>query len=741
MMKSRHSLLNRLMSRFSYSEKFIFISLLFALSTLILSILVVQEKAHDINIIDSELIGTKYLRPLRRLVEHIPKHKILMNRYLTGNATVKSEIITIESQINDDLKKLTEVDKELGEQIHLDTAKFEENSQGYAPQEINSAWQNIQNQSADLTLESSNKLHDSLIMNIRNLMEKIGDASNLILDPTLASHYLMTNILVRLPASQDLLSQTIGLGEEIFVKKTFNVKEQSQLISLISLLQADVNVIKKNYETAFNDNKDITEVDLRGTIAPELAIFTESTEDFIKLIDEKILNATKNITLTPQEFDNAGEAAYDSSFKLWDVSIDQLDQLFILAKRNLELEQVAGLGLAFFFAIAGFLLGLFIMRQISVPLNNLTGATRRLAGGDLSTRVPIFYQDEIGRVGIAFNNMAQSFQSIIGQLRELLESIKRLANGDFSARVTVTNPNDEIGQVGYSFNNMAQSFEDIISQLHQLGINLTTSATEIAASSKQQEAIIMEQEATTREISVTANEISTTAKEFAGTVSEVSKVAEHTSELASGGKESLTHMETIMRQMVEASTSIASKLAVLNEKAGNITGVITTITKVADQTNLLSLNASIEAEKAGEYGRSFAVIAREIRRLADQTAYATLDIEKIVNEIMSAVSTSVMGVDDFTQEIRQGVNQVGTVGEQLSMIIEQVQALTIRFESVNQGMQGQSAGAEQINDAISQLSQTAQQTTESIHQFRNTIQQLNAAATDLRVAVSRIKRS
>jgi hypothetical protein len=95
---------------------------------------------------------------------------------------------------------------------------------------------------------------------------------------------------------------------------------------------------------------------------------------------------------------------------------------------------------------------------------------------------------------------------------------------------------------------------------------------------------------------------------------------------------------------------VNAKLAILNEKAGNINQVVVTIVKVADQTNLLSLNAAIEAEKAGEYGRGFAVVATEVRRLADQTAVATYDIEQMVREIQSAVSAGVMGMDKFSEE-------------------------------------------------------------------------------------------
>ena len=143
---------------------------------------------------------------------------------------------------------------------------------------------------------------------------------------------------------------------------------------------------------------------------------------------------------------------------------------------------------------------------------------------------------------------------------------------------------------------------------------------------------------------------------------------------------------------------------------------MTTITKVADQTNLLSLNAAIEAEKAGEYGRGFAVVATEIRRLADQTAVATYDIDQMVKEIQSAVAAGVMGMDKFSEEVRRGMQEVQQVGGQLSQIIQQVQALAPRVESVNEGMQAQTTGAEQITEALMQLSEAAQQTVESLRQ-------------------------
>jgi methyl-accepting chemotaxis protein WspA len=160
---------------------------------------------------------------------------------------------------------------------------------------------------------------------------------------------------------------------------------------------------------------------------------------------------------------------------------------------------------------------------------------------------------------------------------------------------------------------------------------------------------------------------------------------------------------------------------------------------VADQTNVLSLTAAIEAEKAGEYGRGFAVVATEIRRLADQTAVATYDIEQMVKEIQSAVSAGVMGMDKFSEEVRRGIQEVQQVGGQLSQIIQQVQALAPRFESVSEGMQAQATGAEQISQALTQLSEASQQTVESLRQSTAAIDTLNQVSGGLRSGISRFK--
>src|SRR5262249_28339799 len=146
--------------------------------------------------------------------------------------------------------------------------------------------------------------------------------------------------------------------------------------------------------------------------------------------------------------------------------------------------------------------------------------------------------------------------------------------------------------------------------------------------SKQQEASSATFGAASNQIAAAVKEISATGRDLVKTMESVNRMAGETAALAGSGQSKLQNMEVVMRDLDGATASIADKLNAINERSQKITTVITTITKVADQTNILSINAAIEAEKAGEYGSGFLVIAREIRRLADQTASATLDIEQ-----------------------------------------------------------------------------------------------------------------
>ena len=219
----------------------------------------------------------------------------------------------------------------------------------------------------------------------------------------------------------------------------------------------------------------------------------------------------------------------------------------------------------------------------------------------------------------------------------------------------------------------------------------------------------------------------------------MAQTSQVTTNAAGNSQTKLEKIQAAMQNLTHSSTSISSKLGAIDEKAKNINNIVTTITKVADQTNLLSLNAAIEAEKAGEYGAGFAVVAREIRRLADQTAVATLEIEKMVREMQSSVSTGVIEVDKFSKEVERYVVEVGNISQQIAQMIKDVQSLPPQFALVKERINEQYQEAQHISIAIDQLSEASQQTSQSIQETNNALTQLYDAAQGLQREISQFK--
>lgn len=319
-----------------------------------------------------------------------------------------------------------------------------------------------------------------------------------------------------------------------------------------------------------------------------------------------------------------------------------------------------------------------------------------------------------------------------------VEVANKVASGDLTPQIDMK-ARGEIGTLVRAIGTMTGDLRSLIGRIQKSSISLMSTATEIAATSKQQEQTVHEYGMSTNEAAAAVKEISATGQELLRTMNDVNGVASETAELASHGQESLVGMDKTMHQLAESTASIGSKLSVISERAANINLVVTTITKVADQTNLLSINAAIEAEKAGEYGLGFLVVAREIRRLADQTAVSTLDIERMVKEMQYSVSAGVMEMDKFSDQVRQGVREVAHISEQLAKIITAVQGLTERFDQVTEGMRVQSQGADQIREAVVHLSDGVNQTLLSLREFNQATGHLREAVGGLKEEVSRFR--
>jgi methyl-accepting chemotaxis protein WspA len=265
----------------------------------------------------------------------------------------------------------------------------------------------------------------------------------------------------------------------------------------------------------------------------------------------------------------------------------------------------------------------------------------------------------------------------------------------------------------------------------RLGRDAATVEADAATALARQERAVGNFSGSAHEISAAVTEISATSEQLLDATSSVKAIAREAADVADQGRGGLESMTASMQQLDEAMNAFTRKLSTISQRAAGITAVVTTIAKVAEQTNLLSVNATIEAEKAGESGRGFRIVAQEIRRLADQTALATKDIERMVRDMQAAVASGTMEMDRFRNEVSGRIGEVASVSERLGRIIDPVHSVTRSLDQVHEGMQAQSAGARQIRDAMEKLRGDAGDSAASLAT-------LSAALDELRRAIGEI---
>ncbi|MBL4775025.1 MAG: methyl-accepting chemotaxis protein, partial [Mariprofundus sp.] len=338
---------------------------------------------------------------------------------------------------------------------------------------------------------------------------------------------------------------------------------------------------------------------------------------------------------------------------------------------------------------------------------------------------------------IVLTSIAYIARSIIRPLQYLLERMIAIGSGrgDLRQRLDAEGK-DEMAKLAQAMNGMMDMISEMIGNARQGSVQVAGSSNQIAASMREQEATVTQQVATTHEIAASSKEIAATATSLLHNMEGVVRLADDAAASASAGQEKIELLEKMLSDIQAASVGVSSKLVNLNEKAAAISHVATSIVKVADQTNLLSLNAAIEAEKAGEHGRGFSVVAQEIRHLADQTATASIDIEAIISAMQSSVSEGVMSMEQCSKKIYAGVDTGSQIGQQLAQVIKQVQELAPMVALANESLADQANGAEGISISIFELQGTSQQTADMVMRTGHAITVLNEAASDMQSLLS-----
>lgn len=328
-------------------------------------------------------------------------------------------------------------------------------------------------------------------------------------------------------------------------------------------------------------------------------------------------------------------------------------------------------------------------------------------------------------------------RSISLPLQRVVESADSIATGNLRVEKMNVTSNDEIGRLGRSFNNMLENLKELSGQILNVTGNINSAAAEILASTQQQASSTKEQAATVQEISATMQEISQSGNEITEKAKQVAASAEATSAAGESGINAVKTTSRLMEGIRQQVEDVATKIVALSERTQAIGEIVSTVNEIAEQSNLLALNASIEAASAGEQGSRFAVVAGEMRNLAQRAKESTVQVGAILGEIQRGINGTVMMTEEAVKRSDSGKQQAEiteqTIHQMTRTTVESVHA----FQQIIASTSQQQIGFDQVTQGMRDIRQATEQTAIGTSQLEKALANLNELSLQLRTAVSR----
>lgn len=323
-------------------------------------------------------------------------------------------------------------------------------------------------------------------------------------------------------------------------------------------------------------------------------------------------------------------------------------------------------------------------------------------------------------------------RSIVRAIRKVADRAESIANNDLSHPCLSLKRSDELGDLGRSVDTMQESLKAIISEVSDAANQVAAGVNEIAASSDQITGSMQTQASQVQQVSSAVEQMSASIGEVASKTVETSARAKDAGDAAQNGGRVVEQSIDAMNDIREAVGSSASSVQELGRRGEQIGEIISVINDIADQTNLLALNAAIEAARAGEHGRGFAVVADEVRKLADRTTKATDEIGQSITAIQSETEQAVHRMSAGTNQVDNGVQSVQETGESLRSIVENSQTISQMVTSIAAAAEQQSSASEAVSKSIIEISEVTNQTLSGAQQTSSATAELAAKADRLR---------
>ncbi|MGA2642937.1 MAG: CHASE3 domain-containing protein [Spirochaetia bacterium] len=386
-----------------------------------------------------------------------------------------------------------------------------------------------------------------------------------------------------------------------------------------------------------------------------------------------------------------------------------------------------GIPLAFvLLAVVAFLL----IRNISIPLGDLTRTAERIARGNLQGNQELrSRQDEIGLLSRTFRKMSL-------YLQETAESAKRIAAGNLTLQVNPLSDGDVLGK---AFGDMVKNLRLMTHELQE-GIGmLGTSASEILATTTQIASGAAETATGVSETTTTVEEVKQTAQVASQKARSVMEGAQRSVQVSQTGRKSVEETLAGMNRIREQMEFIAISIVRLSEQSQAIGEIIATVNDLAEQSNLLAVNAAIEAAKAGEQGKGFAVVAQEVKSLAEQSKQATGQVRGILGEVQKATSAAVMATEQGSKVVEAGVKQSAEVSEAIRQLSEGIAEAAQSSTQIAASSQQQVVGMDQVAQAMESIKVASAQNVAGAKQAEAAARQLHDLGERLKQLVARYR--
>jgi twitching motility protein PilJ len=393
--------------------------------------------------------------------------------------------------------------------------------------------------------------------------------------------------------------------------------------------------------------------------------------------------------------------------------------------------------------------------RIVEPVGQITEYSKRVAAGDARASVQLNAEDEFSLIAENFRRAVSNFQTQITangrpaitpeaqgtlqrSINQFLTVISQVAKGDLTLRAKATN--DTLGNVAEALNSMLDNFTQVLERASRSANDVSTSANEILVASEQMASGATQQDQEITNTSSAVEELTVSMKQVSNNAEASAEAARRALEAAEQGNRSVRDTLEGMQRIRASVQATAKKIKSLGDRSLEISEIINVINDITEQTNLLALNAAIEAARAGEAGRGFAVVADEVRKLAEHSRSATKDIAALIKAIQAETSEAVVVMEEGTKEVEVGArlaDQAGKALEAISTVVRQsaelVQEISLASKQQVRGTEGVANAMQIISNITRQTSQGARQTTRTVEHMVKLSEQLNEVFSQFRI--------